>query len=119
MNILIWILQGLMALTILMTGFMKVNNSNDELKKKGIGRMDWADDLSPLNLAAFGLILPQLPGTLQWLTPLAAMGVILTMLGAIVLHVRRRNGIQAVVKSIVILVIALVINSDRFALLMV
>jgi len=81
---------------------MKVSNSKDELKIKGKGRMDWVKDLSIGNirligllevLAAVGLILPQWTGILPWLTPLAAAGLVLIMMGAMLVHMRRGEGV--------------------------
>lgn len=42
-------------------------------------------------LAGVGLVLPPLVHVLVWLTPLAAAGLVVLMLGAIVFHVRRRE----------------------------
>lgn len=46
MNIIIWVLQGIIALMFLMAGLMKVRNSKAELKTKRAGRMDWVEDLT-------------------------------------------------------------------------
>lgn len=42
-------------------------------------------------LAGVGLVIPPLVHVLTWLTPLAAAGLVVLMLGAIVFHVRRRE----------------------------
>jgi uncharacterized membrane protein YphA (DoxX/SURF4 family) len=42
-------------------------------------------------LAGVGLVVPPLVHVLPWLTPLAAAGLVVLMLGAIVFHVRRRE----------------------------
>jgi uncharacterized membrane protein YphA (DoxX/SURF4 family) len=42
-------------------------------------------------LAGLALVFPALLRVLTWLTPLAAAGLVLLMLGAIVFHVRRRE----------------------------
>ena len=126
MNILLWSLQGLLAVMTLMPGIMKLTNSNEELKKKGSGLMDWADDVSSINmkligflevLAGFGLILPQLLDILPWLTPLAALGVILTMLGAISLHLKRNDGAKTISINVVILLVAAFVAYGRFVLI--
>ncbi len=126
MNIVLWILQGLLALMYLMVGFMKVTQSKDELKVKGAGRMGWVDDVSAGNvrligilelLAAIGLILPQLTGILPWLTPFAAVGLVLTMAGATMLHVRRGDGTQAIMTTIVLLLFAAFVAYGRFVLI--
>jgi len=126
MNTLLWILQGLLAAIMLMAGFMKLSNPNHELKKKGKGSMDWTDDISGSNtkligvvevLAAFGLILPHLLGIQPWLTPVAAVGVALTMIGALVLHLRRGDSAQALMTNIIILAIAAFISYGRFIII--
>ena len=100
MNIALWICQGLLALLFPLTGFMKVSRSKDQLKKMRGKEMDWVDDVSDSTvkmigtlelLAGIGLILPQLTGILPWLTPLAATGLIFTMIGALTLNVRNGN----------------------------
>lgn len=125
MNILLWVLQGILAVMMLMPGLMKVSNSREALKEKGKGRMDWVEDVSAQNikvigileiLAGIGIILPLLLGILPWLTPLAAFGVILTMIGALLLHIRRDDGMQAIVPNIMILLIAAFVLYGRFAL---
>mgnify|MGYP001819961909 FL=1 len=125
MNIVLWILQALLAIVFLMAGFMKLSQSKDGLKEKGGERMAWVDSVSANNikligllevLAAVGLILPQLTGILPVLTPLAAVGLVLTMLGAIILHVRRGDGAQAIVTNVVLLLIAAFVAYGRFVL---
>lgn len=123
MNIVLWILQGLLAVMFLMAGMMKIGQSKDGLKEKGGGRMDWVDDLSAGNikligilevLGALGLILPQLTGIQPWLTPLAAVGLALTMAGATLLHIRRS---EPVVPTIVLLLFAAFVAYGRFVLI--
>lgn len=125
MNPLFWVLQGLLAFMMLMPGFMKLTNNTAGLIKKGNGRMDWAEDVSKSQmkligvvevLAAFGLILPHLLGILPILTPVAAVGVILTMLGAISLHVKRSDGMAAIATNAVIILIAVAVAYGRFVL---
>ncbi len=85
--------------------------------------MVWVDDFSDSNLrligvlellAVIGLILPQLTGILPWLTPLAAVGLVLTMIGAIRLHVRRGDGIQMIIPTVVLLLLAAFVAYGRF-----
>jgi uncharacterized membrane protein YphA (DoxX/SURF4 family) len=126
MNTTLWILQGVLAAMMLLPGFMKLSNSNQELIKKGNGRMDWAVDVTPTNmkligmvevLASFGLILPMLLGILPILTPIAAVGVIFTMLGALSLHMKRGDNPSTFVPNIVILLIAAFVAYGRFVLI--
>jgi uncharacterized membrane protein YphA (DoxX/SURF4 family) len=126
MNTVIWILQGIIAIMFLMAGIMKATQSKDELRIKGKGRMDWVEDLSMVNIrmigiievfAAIGLILPQWTGILPWLTPLAAAGLVLIMMGAVILHLRRGDGVKSVLDNIMLLLIASFIAYGRFVLL--
>ena len=86
--------------------------------------MNWIDDVSAGTirvigilelLAGFGLILPQLTGILPWLTPLAAVGLILTMIGALAVNVRYGNR-AAIVENIVLLLLAAFVAYGRFVL---
>jgi hypothetical protein len=123
MNIILWIFQGILALMMLMPGFLKLSNTKEALKVKGKGRMDWVDDVSSSNLKriggieiliGLGLILPILLGVATWLTPLAAVGAVCTMLGAMMLHIKRKDGPKALIPNFVILAIALFIAYGRF-----
>ena len=125
MNIVLWILQGLLAAIFLMAGVMKATQSKEQIKEKGGERMAWVDSVSAGNikvigileiLAAVGLILPQLTGILPWLTPLAAVGLVLTMIGAIILHVRLGDGAQAMMTNVVLLLLAAFVAYGRFVL---
>ena len=59
-----------------------------------------------------GLILPAATHIMPWLTPLAAGGLVLTMLGALVVHFRR-NEIPKAIAPIVLLVLAAIIVYGR------
>ena len=126
MNIVLWILQGLLAVLFLMAGFMKATKSKNELQAAGGERMAWTESISDNNLkligilellAGFGLILPQLTNILPWLTPLAAVGLVLTMVGAIRLHLQRKDEVQAIVTNGVILLLAAFVAYGRFVLI--
>ena len=93
MNVALWILQGLMGVYFFGTGVMHFN------VPAGLpGPMSWMYELSPLLhtisgsaeiLGGLGLILPGLTKIQTRLTPLAASGLALVMLGAIVWHFQR------------------------------
>lgn len=94
MNIALWIVQILLALVFVMAGIMKVTRPFDKLAQN----MEWARDVGPRGvrligvleiLGAIGLILPAVTGILPWLTPIAAIGLVLTMIGAMITHGRR------------------------------
>lgn len=126
MNIALWVLQGLLAAMFLMAGFMKATKSKAEIKESGGERMAWVDSVSASNvrligilevLIAFGLVLPQLTGILPWLTPLAAVGFVCTMIGAAILHLQRKDGAQALITNIVLLLLAAFVAYGRFVLI--
>ena len=112
MNIALWIAQILLALAFLAAGFMKATQPIDKLQE----RMEWVKSLNPPTLVrvigtleilgAIGLILPALTGILPWLTPVAAGGLVLTMIGAIALHVSRKDAPSHLVTNIVLLLLA-------------
>lgn len=93
MNTLLWILQILLALDFLFIGVMHF------IVPPGLPKpLRWMYDLSPVLhwmsgtaeiLAAFGLILPGLTKIKPYLTPLAAAGLVLVMLGAVAWHASR------------------------------
>jgi uncharacterized membrane protein YphA (DoxX/SURF4 family) len=123
MNIALWILQGFLAAIFLIAGAIKVIKSKDELKVLGGEKMNWVDSISAVSvkligtievLAAIGLILPQLTGILPWLVPLTAFGLVLTMIGAVMLHQRRGDGPKAIVQVIILLVMAACTTYGRF-----
>lgn len=125
MNIALWILQGLLAVMFLMAGMMKATKSKEELKEAAGENMAWVDSVPASNvrligilevLIALGLILPHLTGILPWLTPLAAVGFVCTMIGAAALHVQRGDGAQAVVTNMVLLLLAAFVAYGRFVL---
>ena len=123
MNIALWILQGFLAAIFLIAGAIRVIKSKDELKVLGGEKMNWVDSISAVSvkligtievLAAIGLILPQLTGILPWLVPLAAFGLVLTMIGAVMLHQRRGDGPKAIVQVIILLMMAAFTTYGRF-----
>lgn len=120
MNIALWVLQGLVALVFLMAGFMKSTQPVEKLKTN----MTWVGHTSVgivrlvgiLELAgAIGLILPAATRILPWLTPVAAIGLVLTMIGAIIVHIRL-NETKTMGVPILLLLLALFIVIGRFAI---
>ncbi|HEX2619523.1 MAG TPA: DoxX family protein [Phototrophicaceae bacterium] len=118
MNTAIWAVQILLALAFGMAGFMKVTQPREKLAPQ----MGWVMDFSPNIvkvigglelLAALGLILPALTGILTWLTPLAASGLVLVMIGASLTHIRRWE-YPMVAINLVLLALALFVAYGRF-----
>ena len=106
-----WIVAGLLALAYLAAGAVKTFRSPDALVAAGIG---WAKDV-PLSavraigvvevLGAVGLILPPLTGIAPILAPIAAIGLVLVQLGAVVFHLRRGEA-KVVPMNLVLLMLA-------------
>lgn len=118
MNIALWIVQVLLALMFLMTGISKVTQPYEKLAKQ----MGYVNDFSPNiirgigtleALGAMGVVLPMLTGVLPWLTPIAALGLVLTMLGAMTTHLRRKE-YQMLVVNPVLLSLAAFVAYGRF-----
>ena len=64
-------------------------------------------------LAAIGLIVPPLVDIAPILTPIAASGLVLTMIGAIMTHARRRE-FPNVAVNVVLAIMAVVVAWGRF-----
>jgi uncharacterized membrane protein YphA (DoxX/SURF4 family) len=86
--------QLLLAAIFVATGLTKLTQPRAKL---AAGPMGWAADVTDAEfrtvgwlevLGALGLVLPRAFGIAELLTPLAAVGLALTMIGAITTHVR-------------------------------
>ena len=121
MTTLLWIVQAFLALAFLLAGLMKISQP----KAKLAARMGWVEDFSQNQirliglleiLGALGLVLPLLLQVLPVLTPLAALGLILTMIGAIWTHIRRHE-LARMMPSLVLGTLAIFVAYGYFALL--
>lgn len=119
MNLVLWTLQGLMALLFLLSGSMKALRPLEEVSK----RMAWANDVPAWFvrfigiaeiLGALGLILPAFTGILPWLTVAAAVSLVIVMLSAGVLHASRRE-FSSLGITVLLLALVLVIVVGRLA----
>lgn len=118
MNIALWIVQGLLAAMFLLAGITKSTQPREKLAKQ----MPWVEDFStPVvrligvsELAAgLGLVLPAATGIATVLTPLAATGLVVIMLAAMVVHGRRKE-YQGIVFNVVLLLAAAFVAWGRF-----
>jgi uncharacterized membrane protein YphA (DoxX/SURF4 family) len=119
MNVVLWIIAGLLAAAFLVAGGMKLTQPKKKLAESGLA---WVEDFSPGTvkaigalevLGALGLILPAVLDIAPILVPIAATGLAVIMLGAIVTHARRREH-QAIVINVILLVLAVVVAWGRF-----
>jgi uncharacterized membrane protein YphA (DoxX/SURF4 family) len=118
MNITLWIIQALLALVFLMAGFMKTFRPIKALAEK----MPWVTKVPSILvrllgiaelLGAIGLILPVLTHILPWLTPLAAIGLALIMVGATVFHALRRE-LSGTGVTVIILILTVFVAYGRW-----
>ncbi|GAA4262855.1 DoxX family protein [Dactylosporangium darangshiense] len=119
MNLALWILGGLLAVSFLGSGVLKLARSRAQLAASGMG---WADDfgdgavkaIGVLEiLAAVGLILPAALDIAPVLVPVAAVGLVLLMAGALIVHVRRRET-QGIAVTVTLLALAAFVAAGRF-----
>src|SRR3954471_21589875 len=92
----LWILAGLLAAMFLAAGAGKLVQSKEKLAASP--NMAWTEEFSPAMLkvigtlevlAAVGLILPAALDVAPMIVPLAAVGLGLLMIGAVITHARR------------------------------
>lgn len=115
----LWTAQVLLAAIFLATGLTKLMRPRAQL---AAGPMGWAADVSNVEfravgllevLGALGLVLPGALGIAPVLTPLAAVGLALTMVGAITTHVRMGETDRLAV-PFVLLALTLFVAVERF-----
>lgn len=107
MNTVLWVCQILLALVMGMAGWLKVSRPKSDMEP----RMTWVQDYPQSTIrvigllelaAAVGLVLPAASGLVPVLTPLAAGGVALLMVLAMLVHARRRESQFLIVNAIVL-----------------
>jgi uncharacterized membrane protein YphA (DoxX/SURF4 family) len=119
MNIILWILQILLALLFLAAGVPKLIFSMEKLTAMGPPNQVQLPFLFLRFigvcevLGALGLILPGIFGIKKFLTPLAAWGLLIIMLGAVVVSVMGVGVAGAVVPLIAAVLCAVVAYGRR------
>jgi uncharacterized membrane protein YphA (DoxX/SURF4 family) len=117
----LWVVQVLVAAAFLVSGATKLSQPKEKLVKN----MAWVEDFSQQTvrligavevLGAIGIVVPALTGILPWLTPLAALGLVLTMIGAALTHLRRTE-YGSIAMNAVLLVLAAFVVYGRFFVL--
>lgn len=119
LNLILWIVQAILAVMFLMAGVMKAFQY-----ERAKATLPWVKDVSKglvtfigisELLGGIGIVLPQLTGILPWLTPLAAVGFMLVMILAMLFHARRREG-SGILFNLVLFALAAVVLYGRFGL---
>ena len=119
MNLALWIVAIVLAAGFAASGLMKLLIPKDKLVSSGQG---WAQDVAPTNirligvvevLGAAGLILPAVTHIAPILVPLAAVGLVLVMVGAAAVHARRKE-VMNIGVNVVLLALAVFVAWGRF-----
>ena len=122
MNASLWVVAIVAAAISFAAAVNKLMQPKEKMLEQG-PNMAWVEDFSDATLkrvgalemlGALGLIVPQASGVAEVLTPIAAVGLILLQLGALVTHVRRREFRMLVIIVPLILALAYV-AIGRFA----
>ena len=118
MDVVLWIVAGLLTFAFLGAGLTKLLQPREKLA----ATMGWVEDFSPGTvkligalevLAAIGLVLPAALDVVPVLVPLAATGLAALMLGAAITHARRRETPMIAV-NLALLLLAVVVAWGRF-----
>jgi uncharacterized membrane protein YphA (DoxX/SURF4 family) len=119
MNMALWIVQAVLALVFLGAGTLKLTQSREQLIPRVGG---WVENYSPGAikaiggaevLGAIGLIAPPAVHILPVLAPLAAGGLVVVMIGAIITHAQRGEYSKVAV-NFVLAVLAILVAWGRF-----
>ena len=105
MSSIVLIIQIILALLMLYHAVPKLIFSKEKLKSKGGKEIEYVDDLSQKNLivigiieflTSLGLIIPELLNDFTWIIILSSSTIIVAMLVAVVLHLKRDDGAKAI-----------------------
>ncbi|MGD0707833.1 MAG: DoxX family protein [Anaerolineaceae bacterium] len=114
MNLILWIVQIILAIKFLSVVFSHGFRQGQDKMRQGIQKMGTATPLllaiiaTILFLGGAGLILPGALGFLTWLVPCAAALLAVMMLASIPLHLRCREDAKVFVSIILFALCALV-----------
>ena len=118
MDTALWIIQAFLAFVFLVTGVMKLVVP----REKAMERAPYCEDYTQRQLhligvveilGALGLILPAVTGILPWLTPVAAVGLAITMAFAARTHYRRGE-YNNIIGNVILLLLSLFVAFGRF-----
>ena len=115
MNILLWILQVLLALAFLAHGWLFLSPPAEMVEQMNASLPRWFQLFLGVAevLAGIGLTLPGVTGIKPWLVPAAALGVAIVLLSATIFHVMRAENSSAII-TLVMLVLATVVAYVRW-----
>jgi uncharacterized membrane protein YphA (DoxX/SURF4 family) len=120
MNLALWICQGVLAAVFLVSGTLKSSQSKERMLATGqtgvvFFPLPVIRVVAALELAAVaGLVLPGLTGVAPGLTPAAAIGLGVVMVGAAASHTRLKEP-RAVAVNLVLLALCVFVAWGRLA----
>jgi len=121
MNLALWIVAGLLAAAYLVSGVGKLVLPKEKIARTGRSA-EWVEDFSAGSvkaigalevLGAAGLILPAVLDVAPILVPLAALGLALVMVGAVVTRVRRHE-LKLMIADLTYLALTVFVAWGRF-----
>ena len=119
MNTTLWVIQGLLSLFFFMTGFGKARSSIQ--KHIDDGHLHPGQPVEPLRvlgtleiLGSLGIVVPWLSGIAIILTPITAICFCLIMVGAMVVHIQKKQ-YKFLPLPVVVIILALVVAYYRFS----
>ncbi|MFC9502789.1 DoxX family protein [Streptomyces sp. NPDC057002] len=119
MNVTLWIIASVLAVAFLGAGLTKILQPKEKLATSNMG---WAEDFSPGAIkamgglqvaAAIGLTLPAVLDILPVFVPLAALGLAVMMIGAAIVHLRRKEATM-IVPNLALCLLAVIVAWGRF-----
>lgn len=118
MNISLWIMQAVLSLFFLFTGFGKLSSTKQQHIENG--HIKPGDAVTPIwilgileILGSVGIIIPWLTGVAPILTPVTAICFCLVMAGAFMVHLQKRE-YKFLPLPVLIIVLAAMIAYYRF-----
>lgn len=122
MNVVAWVLSALLAVVFIGAGAAKLFTPHEKLLANP--KMSWTNDFTSAQVKAIGgvellggigVILPWLLDIARILTPLAAAGLAITMIGAIITHARRGELKEALPVNGILFALAAAVAIIRFS----
>ena len=102
MNILLWFIQSLLAALFLFGGVMKLIMPGPALEQQAHMSATFLKFIGVCEtLGGLGLVLPGIFRRQQYLTPLAAAGLVIIMIGAVVVSIRNMGVSSAILPAVV------------------
>ncbi|MEZ4614783.1 MAG: DoxX family protein [Caldilineaceae bacterium] len=110
MNIVLWILQILLAAQFLFHGYIMVFPPAELVDLMNEQMAPWFRLFVGIteSLGAIGLVLPGLTRIMPWLTPLAGLGLMIVAISASVLHFSRGETSSAIITLVLFVLLGFV-----------